>query len=257
MPQGGAIAGTVTSGGGLAACSRGLTTRSSGCDHLPSSHRKALRAGGRRNELVEGQTPQRRAEAPGARRRPGTRSLEGGERRRSSSDDPAGTNPPADLWRPSCRADSNASSGRLASMPSSRCRRRLSPGLGLGVEISCRVYRPRKARESPLFQLVERHLEELLRVWPTHFARQRGPLRPVVERVLRGFMRCGLVEHGYVVTQSVLSLHHAHAAAGDDHAATPPSPRALGRAAAHGVSPARRACARRVLDEAAESVDGS
>jgi hypothetical protein len=65
------------------------------------------------------------------------------------------------------------------------------------VEISCRVYRPRKARESPLFQLVERHLEELLRVWPTRFARQRGPLRPVVERVLREFLRCGLLEHGF------------------------------------------------------------
>jgi Transposase zinc-binding domain len=65
------------------------------------------------------------------------------------------------------------------------------------VEISCRVYKPRRARESPLFRLVEQHLEELLRVWPTRFAQQHGPLRPVVERVLRGFMRCGLVEHGF------------------------------------------------------------
>jgi Transposase zinc-binding domain/Putative transposase len=65
------------------------------------------------------------------------------------------------------------------------------------VEISCRVYKPRRARESPLFRLVQQHLEELLRVWPTRFARQHGPLRPVVERVLRGFMRCGLVEHGF------------------------------------------------------------
>lgn len=65
------------------------------------------------------------------------------------------------------------------------------------MEISCRVYKPRRARESPLFRLVQQHLEELLRVWPTRFARQHGPLRPVVERVLRGFMRCGLVEHGF------------------------------------------------------------
>jgi len=65
------------------------------------------------------------------------------------------------------------------------------------VEISCRVYKPRRVRESPLFRLVEQHLEELLRVWPARFARQHGPLRPVVERVLRGFMRCGLVEHGF------------------------------------------------------------
>jgi hypothetical protein len=65
------------------------------------------------------------------------------------------------------------------------------------VEISCRVYRPRKPRDSPLYQLVERHLEELLRVWPTRFARRHGPLRPVVERVLREFLRCGLLEHGF------------------------------------------------------------
>ena len=65
------------------------------------------------------------------------------------------------------------------------------------MEISCRIYKPRRARESPLFRLVEQHLEELLRVWPTRFARHHGTLRPVVERVLRGFMRCGLVEHGF------------------------------------------------------------
>jgi hypothetical protein len=65
------------------------------------------------------------------------------------------------------------------------------------VEITCRVYKPRRARESPLFRVVEQHLEELLRVWPTRFARQHGPLRPVVERVLRGFLTCGVVSHGF------------------------------------------------------------
>jgi hypothetical protein len=65
------------------------------------------------------------------------------------------------------------------------------------VEITCRIYRPRRARESPLFRLVEQHLEELLRVWPTRFARQHGPLRPVVERVLRRFLTCGVASHGF------------------------------------------------------------
>jgi hypothetical protein len=37
----------------------------------------------------------------------------------------------------------------------------------------------------------------LLRVWPTRFQRQHGPLRPVVERVLREFLKCGLLEHGF------------------------------------------------------------
>jgi hypothetical protein len=65
------------------------------------------------------------------------------------------------------------------------------------VEICTRVYRPRRARESPLFRLVEQHLEEFLRVYAERFAPGHGPLRQVVERVLRGFMRCGLVEHGF------------------------------------------------------------
>jgi hypothetical protein len=68
------------------------------------------------------------------------------------------------------------------------------PGFGLGVEISCRVYKPRRPRESPLYRLVEQHLEALLRVWPDRFLRKHGPLRPVVERVLREFLKCGLLE---------------------------------------------------------------
>ena len=34
----------------------------------------------------------------------------------------------------------------------------------------------------------------MLRLWPTRFVRSHGPLRPVVERVLRGFLRCGLLD---------------------------------------------------------------
>jgi hypothetical protein len=36
---------------------------------------------------------------------------------------------------------------------------------------------------------IKHHLEELLRVWPERFARQGGPLRPVVERALRVVLR--------------------------------------------------------------------
>jgi hypothetical protein len=40
------------------------------------------------------------------------------------------------------------------------------------VEICARLYRPRRARESPLFRLVEQHLEEFLRVYPVRVAVQ-------------------------------------------------------------------------------------
>lgn len=62
------------------------------------------------------------------------------------------------------------------------------------MEICARVYRP---RESPLFRLVEQHIEEFLHAYPARFAKAHGPLRSVVERVLRAFLTCGLVEHGF------------------------------------------------------------
>jgi hypothetical protein len=34
-------------------------------------------------------------------------------------------------------------------------------------------------------------------MWPARFVRQHGPPRPVVERVLREFLKCGLLEHGF------------------------------------------------------------
>ena len=74
------------------------------------------------------------------------------------------------------------------------------------MEITCRVYKPRRARESPLFRLVEQHIEEFLRVHLEWFAKTHGPLRPVVERVLCGFMRCGLVEHGFASSTSRSAL---------------------------------------------------
>lgn len=65
------------------------------------------------------------------------------------------------------------------------------------MEICVRVYRPRRPRQSPLFRLVEQHIEEFLRAYPERFAPRHGPLRPVVERVLREFLTCGLPEHGF------------------------------------------------------------
>jgi len=74
------------------------------------------------------------------------------------------------------------------------------------VEICARLYRPRRARESPLFRLVEQHLEEFLRVYPERFAKQHGPLRPVVERVLRGFLTRGLA--CYIATEAADSTSY-------------------------------------------------
>jgi hypothetical protein len=65
------------------------------------------------------------------------------------------------------------------------------------VEICARVYRPRRPKDSPLFRLVNEHIEKFLSVYDERFAPRHGPLRPVVERTLREFLRCGLPEHGF------------------------------------------------------------
>jgi len=65
------------------------------------------------------------------------------------------------------------------------------------VEICTRIYRSRKPKESPVFRLVSQHIEAFLRVYPEPFAKEHGPLRPVVERVLRGFIACGDPAHGF------------------------------------------------------------
>ena len=65
------------------------------------------------------------------------------------------------------------------------------------MEICLSVYRPRRPRLSPLYRVVSQHLEEFLRVYEERFAPRHGPLRPVVERVLREFLTCGLPEHGF------------------------------------------------------------
>jgi hypothetical protein len=65
------------------------------------------------------------------------------------------------------------------------------------VEICLQVYRPRRPKQTPLYRLVSQHLEDFLRVYDERFAKRHGPLRPVVERVLREFLTCGLPEHGF------------------------------------------------------------
>ena len=70
-------------------------------------------------------------------------------------------------------------------------------GASGGVEIWTRSYRPRKPEASSLFRLVSQHVDEFLRVYDERFAKEHGPLRLVVERVLRGFIRCGIPRHGF------------------------------------------------------------
>ena len=68
--------------------------------------------------------------------------------------------------------------------------------LGAVAEIS-RVYRPRRPRESPLFEILSDHYASFVADYPERYAKTWGPFRRVVDRTVRSFLRCGLPEHGF------------------------------------------------------------
>ena len=59
------------------------------------------------------------------------------------------------------------------------------------------VYKPRRPQASPLFRLVQDHLDRLRTVCDGRFARAYGPWRPVVGEVTTKFLACGILEHGF------------------------------------------------------------
>jgi hypothetical protein len=59
------------------------------------------------------------------------------------------------------------------------------------------AYRPRRARDSPLYRLAETHYETFKQVYDERFASRYGAWRGVVERTLFAFLDCGIEEHGF------------------------------------------------------------
>ena len=59
------------------------------------------------------------------------------------------------------------------------------------------VYRPRRARESPLYRLVEDLFDTLVGVHEERFEPQYGHLRHVARCALERFLDCGILDHGF------------------------------------------------------------
>jgi hypothetical protein len=59
------------------------------------------------------------------------------------------------------------------------------------------AYRPRRARDSPLYRFAETHYETFKREYDERFASRYGAWRCVVERTLFAFLDCGIEEHGF------------------------------------------------------------
>ncbi len=58
-------------------------------------------------------------------------------------------------------------------------------------------YRPRPA-SNDLKEIVENHLEELLRVWEGRFRKDHGPLHPRLKKLFEAFVRCGDPHFGFL-----------------------------------------------------------
>jgi hypothetical protein len=59
------------------------------------------------------------------------------------------------------------------------------------------AYRPRRARDSPLYRLAEAHHETFKQVYDERFASRYGAWRGIVERTLFAFLDCGIEERGF------------------------------------------------------------
>ncbi len=59
------------------------------------------------------------------------------------------------------------------------------------------LYRPRDPRASDLWQVIERHFESFQRVYDERFAAKYGFWRPIVERSVTAFLKCGDLHEGF------------------------------------------------------------
>jgi hypothetical protein len=58
-------------------------------------------------------------------------------------------------------------------------------------------YRRRRAKSTPLWRLVHRHWPEYEAAYEERFEPRRGRLRGEVRRTVQGYLRCGVLDHGF------------------------------------------------------------
>ena len=65
------------------------------------------------------------------------------------------------------------------------------------MEITCRVYRPRDPRKTPLYGLLESLYETVKGAWEERFERSYGFWRGLVDEALASYLACGLWQGGF------------------------------------------------------------
>jgi len=59
------------------------------------------------------------------------------------------------------------------------------------------VYRARRAKESPLWRIFDRHFDAFVGAYEERYAPRLGPLREVIPHAVREFLKCGILEWGF------------------------------------------------------------
>ncbi len=60
------------------------------------------------------------------------------------------------------------------------------------------VYRPRRPKDSALWQCLQAHFQEFLQAYPEQYEKKYGFLKPVVEDVVNKYLDCGDLTKGFV-----------------------------------------------------------
>ena len=59
------------------------------------------------------------------------------------------------------------------------------------------VYRPRRPKESPLWQCLSRHFDAFLEGYEGRYQSRYGFLRPIIPEVVNKFLDCGVLQRGF------------------------------------------------------------
>ena len=62
---------------------------------------------------------------------------------------------------------------------------------------SLALYRPRQARQTPLYQLLETYYEDVKALWEERFEKTYGYWRGFVDAVVARYLDCGVPEAGF------------------------------------------------------------
>lgn len=67
----------------------------------------------------------------------------------------------------------------------------------IALEKPAAVYRPRQPLESDFHRLVREHFDTFHAIYPERYARKFGHWRPIYDKTVRHFLKCGDLQHGF------------------------------------------------------------